>query len=104
MPGNTASAFATRVGLVFAAAFGLLSAASQQARAETCSQAKIDELLEPAAPGNREVQINCTLALGAPRTITKRIEISGSRASNIVVDLGGSRVSPASGPPLTIQS
>lgn len=82
------------------AALGLVClAGSAPARAASarppCDAATRARALSPAAPGDDEIRLTCSLSLHANEHIERRILIEGAAGSGVTLDCGGGVIGPA---------
>lgn len=83
----------TKYTLGFAATSCALLATFQNFRAipgaQSCSAAKVNEVLEGATPGKTAVKVNCSMKLNSTNVITKQVVIEGAASSGVVFNCNG---------------
>ncbi|MFO0726054.1 MAG: right-handed parallel beta-helix repeat-containing protein [Myxococcota bacterium] len=78
---------------------GDLESAEEAIVAPTCGPAVVADILAPADATHTAIQLRCSVTLPpstTPRTITKRILITGAAASGVHLDCSGARLVPSS--------
>lgn len=87
------------------ALFGLTVSTGSHAFAERCSAEKIQEILQPATPQNKSVNIDCSVTLPLHAKITKQLIFQGDAASHVVFNGNGAEIQAAyATPSILIQS
>ena len=66
-----------------------------QAYADTCSAAKLQEILQPASKQNPSVQMDCSASLPKNAQVSKQLLFAGQQASGTTLDCNGATVQAA---------
>lgn len=65
----------------------------------TCSNSKLSEILEPAAPGKKLVKVDCSFTLNAGHEVTKTLDLRGASAAGVSIRCNGATLKPNAGNP-----
>lgn len=75
--------------------FGMTMLGGTQAYADTCSAAKVQEILQTATKQNPSVQIDCSLNLPKNAQVSKQLFFAGQQSSGTILDCQGATIQAA---------